>query len=302
MLFIYILHSIFVGWRVLGGLCEHTSISNWTHLDLCPIVDSTLSSYDSSSFQRYSQRLDNLESQMDQRLNDIVSHVGLDSPKLDHDLSQRAFGARIVTGLTSPTSLQAVAPTSFFSSILPFGSGSEVKTKANVHLPSVVLERSLLLGDCWLFDGGAGHITIQLPYPANLTAITIDYLPLSQLGPTFHLYAPRSVTVWGLVRLSKHLTLSSLPVGQLHRPASHFSRHKRLPSRVIKPNDIFVPLVTLEYDIHSGGREIAYISDLEIGSSYDIVVVEVTENWGGDSTCLYHIGVHGQVESVIART
>ncbi|KAF6757107.1 hypothetical protein DFP72DRAFT_809461 [Ephemerocybe angulata] len=222
---------------------------------------------------------------------------------LDHDLSQRALGARIVKGLSSISSPADQRFRSFFSFWSSTSTSSGTGPSGNVQHPAVTLEASLILGDCWRFEGSSGHIAIQLAYGANLTALSVHYIPRSRLGPFFHQNAPKSLTLWGLVRLSEHLTFPALQSTQLHRPISYFARDKQPPSRIVKPGDVFVPLATVHYDVHKDQEmAVAYIGDLEVESYiYDLVVVEVTENWGGDSTCLYHVGVHGQVEPTLLK-
>ncbi|EAU81114.2 hypothetical protein CC1G_09756 [Coprinopsis cinerea okayama7 len=58
---------------------------------------------------------------------------------------------------------------------------------------------------------------------------------------------------------------------------------------------VLVPLVHAHYNATSPqSRQIfAVTSPVAKVVRFDIVVVEVLDNWGGESTCLYHIGVHG---------
>ncbi|KAJ3526477.1 hypothetical protein NMY22_g10145 [Coprinellus aureogranulatus] len=256
-------------WKLLAAVCRHTPVGEWRRLgDLCPVADASVT----HSFEEYIK--DVVDQRVERRLQQYRTSQAVPGNILDQDLSQVVLGARIVIQLTSPTVPVNPSPSS-------------------VHLPVVVLESGMILGDCWMSVGKRGHIAIQLPRPANLTAISVHHFPMQHLPPAHRLQAPKTIVLWGLVRVTRHASLTR-PVRS--RNPLEFARQAKLPPGIAF-DDLFVPLANMTYDIGGPSKQVAYIRHEDDVRSllYDVVLVEVVENWGGDNICLYHVGIHGQI-------
>lgn len=211
---------------------------------------------------------------------------------LELDLSQRAFGATIITSLSSRTTLKQSA-TPLWSS-LPF-SMQRRPVEITSKIPAIVLESQLMLGDCWEFQGSQGHLAIRLPRPSKLTALSIHYFPFHELSPQGQLQAPRTIVLWGLVRSPKAELVSRFP--ESRQPSGAFLRRGHVLPDGIEPGDVFVPVANATFNVKLSLRK--QIVDFENAAHFlfDVIVVEVKDNWGGDSTCMYHVGVHGRTSS-----
>ncbi|TEB21621.1 hypothetical protein FA13DRAFT_1716720 [Coprinellus micaceus] len=266
--------STFGGWKFLMAICRHTSVNSWPRLkELCPVVDATAALQHPNFLEQYVNGI--VDKRIDWHVQQHRKVQEVNETILDQDLSQVVLGARVLIQLTSPTARH-----------------DPPSSASSVHLPVVVLEPSLILGDCWLSVRKHGHVAIQLPRPANLTSVVIHYFPLRHLPPADRLRAPRTLVLWGLLRDPMH---SSLPQPVRSRPPMEFARRNELPQG-IAPKDVFVPLANMTYDLTGQSKQVTYLGSSVFQSfCFDIVVVEVTDNWGDESTCLYHVGVHGQL-------
>lgn len=279
--------STFASWVVLIYGCQLSWINEWSlSNDLCPLVAR------SDAFPEVSGKLEKLVRSIveDQFSTSLASHNRQNTSSMDLDLSQRGLNAKILGRLSSMTATKDVPPTGGFFSF----SRRSPSPLPSASLPAVVLESHLILGDCWEFRGAHGHLAIHLPYRAHLTAFSVHYFPAHELSPHARLQVPRRLTLWGLV---KSPGANQEPLGSQQRPASHFLRRGGHVPETINPGDVFIPLSEAVYDAHSTEMKQSFSIPKTASRSYlfDVVVVEVTDNWGGNSTCLYHVGVHGQI-------
>lgn len=227
---------------------------------------------------------------VDRRLQEYTESLDGHAEILDLDLSQRAFGASIVTDLSTRTKVKPPStPIWSLGGLLSQRRPVEIATK----IPAIVLESQLMLGDCWEFQGRQGHLAIRLPQVSRLTALSVHYFPFHELSLQGQLQAPRTVVVWGLVPSPDVALISSFP--EPHRPPTAFLRPGRPLPVGIRPSDVFVRLVEVTFDVHSRRRRQTFNLDYAAHFRFEVVVFEVTDNWGGDSTCTYHVGLHGQV-------
>lgn len=218
-----------------------------------------------------SKRLDAVETKM----RDLDGFLGFDE-STTQDFSLHANGATIIPELTFPTQ----------------------QHPNTGPLPNAILEAIPLIGECWLFSGSRGHVAIQLSEPVDITSMSVNYVPFRQLLPQQRLRAPRSLILWGLIQgdLLVHFNASSS-----HRTPESFllGKSARVPKH-IDTRGYFIPLLWAEYDInHSDARQVFPIINIQSERApltpWTIVIIEVGSNWGADSTCLHHMGIHGPV-------
>lgn len=179
--------------------------------------------------------------------------------------------------------------------------------------PEAILDESTLPGSCWPMRGNSGRVTIRLPHPVKVTAVSIDHASSRLLDKDRMSSSPKKVNVYG------YLTC----------PAASHELGFDLKRRVL--------LTSLEYDAQQGGVQTFPISPTaaaapteagecganaaSIGNSDSPLVpgscrgpppsagatdpmggieVEVHDNWGNaEYTCLYRFRVHG--EAVISN-
>ena len=188
------------------------------------------------------------------------------------DFALIADGARVVRALTG-----IVTENGFFQDQqLPGNS------------PNATLIDDLHIGNCWSIAASKGQLGIRLSEHLHPTHITVDHIPVEIAADISR--APRTLILWGAVdgadnasRLGNmlHDTLPSLRGRSSPYETAHHT---------------FVPLAVFEYDIHSSSHIQTfpirpYIVDL--GVYFGVVVLEVTSNWGGSTTCLYRVRIHG---------
>jgi SUN domain-containing protein 1/2 len=70
--------------------------------------------------------------------------------------------------------------------------------RATTAPPEAILKPSLYPGSCWPMAGDKGQVTLRLPYPVKVKAVTLDHAPsLLFEDPTKRESAPKQVRVFG---------------------------------------------------------------------------------------------------------
>lgn len=144
-------------------------------------------------------------------------------------------------------------------------------------------------------SGRQGQVTIQLPYPVSVNAVTVDHVSKLLIGRMAgSSSAPKKIRVFGYPACSK---------GCKGKAFDERGRHE---------------LMAFEYDMNGRSMqtfEVAaevepecsettpvcsapgLLGDGPMGADSDApvvaVTVEVLENWGADYTCLYRLRIHG---------
>ncbi|KAI9059317.1 hypothetical protein FKP32DRAFT_1531019, partial [Trametes sanguinea] len=159
--------------------------------------------------------------------------------------------------------------------------------------PEVVLDDDIRPGHCWHFAGSRAQVAISLPEFIHPTHVTIDHIPRA-IAADIH-QAPRRMILWGVVDgianrrryQSKHDVI---------RANSTLSRdHPPLT----KDGYLFIELADFVYNI-THARNIQtfavrdYIRSPDINIDIGLLVLEVMDNWGSESTCLYRVRIHGE--------
>lgn len=190
-------------------------------------------------------------------------------------------GAMVFIAFTSPT----FTPDKPATSVL--------RTRPPQLLPSTILDDSIAIGRCWEFAGQHGHVGIGLTEKTHIRSISLNHAHASLMTSASVQKAPRVFALWGLYSGEFD---SVLPTES--RSASHFLLSKSFPPG-ISANAQFVLLVNSSYDTSSSStRQIfevpTFLRDT-IPVPTDIVILEISSNWGAPSTCVYSVGIHGEV-------
>lgn len=265
---------------------------------------------------------------MDARLNALEDRFGYQQHDGENiDVAIFSTGARIIPQLTGPFDPNNLlpkgnTPISLWYHNLPllswvFGTALE-PARAAVPQPSatsratremvtrlrIVLEDLLINGDCWQFDGHTGQVAIQFPHPVNITGMTVHYVHPRILVPTARKQAPRLLILWALLEGRNNTDSQINTSSRILQTSDVQSEHPRTAISFLNPaglqslpdtmsdSDIFLPIITAEYLLNDLRPVQMFPRTLPGDTLVQTVVIEVLSNWGADSTCLYHIGIH----------
>lgn len=157
--------------------------------------------------------------------------------------------------------------------------------------PNNVLTTNLDRDSCWFIPAACGQVAIRLPELIRLTHVTIDYLPPEH---TMAHHAPRCIVVWGLVDGTANKVLyqqllmyweASWKLGDGPPQAGPFT---------------FVPFTYFTYNINMMFPIQIFPSSVDIvslGITSGLFVVDVQSNWGGNTTGICHVCLHGKPSS-----
>lgn len=209
------------------------------------------------------------------------------SPNAVEDFASRSNGATVIGDLTSPV-----------SSSLLFG---VLKCK---HSAWSALEDG---GACWIFHGQSGQLAIAFSEIINISHVTVAHtlckLPswcmllvtqcvLVDLTDSVEM-APWKMILWGMVEGKENLA----KYNTLHQNATGVLLELFQSAPAITHNIVFIPLTSFDYNIHTAQHTQSFTmlpAVANAGMDFSVVVFKILENWGGLSTCLYHVGVHGR--------
>ncbi|KAH9831926.1 uncharacterized protein C8Q71DRAFT_714738 [Rhodofomes roseus] len=187
-----------------------------------------------------------------------------------HDFALRAAGGRIVPALTTGC-------TSMFH--------------WSCNGPSVAIDEDVRVGQCWDIRALPAQLGVVLPKIIQPSHVTVEHLPKeinSDIGT-----APRNMTLWGIVdgkaniALFEDLLRDDPGLEALGRRRPHIATDHR-----------YAPLLSFTYDV-DGEDAIQTFGISErfrtTQMSFAVFVLEVEDSWGGASTCLYRVRIHGTV-------
>lgn len=207
-------------------------------------------------------------------------------PKLvKRDFALRGAGASIISGLTSPS---LHLPHSVFGS----------KTH-DFNRPSIILEENVSVGDCWELQASNGWVAIRLSEEIYIDSMTIHYVDPGMLPPMMAAKAPHAVTLWALFDLKATRHISTATDVEWRSPKDFSVKPK--VTEAVPFDHVFLPIVRANFSLDTWpmpekqwfSAAAAHGSNAQVMRS-DVVVIEVTSNWGAASTCLHHIGIHGR--------
>ncbi|KAH7905834.1 hypothetical protein BJ138DRAFT_1017164 [Hygrophoropsis aurantiaca] len=199
------------------------------------------------------------------------------------DYALRRGGGEIVPELTAP---QPVDRELWSPSII-----SSRRSKVVRNGAEVVLDDDLHTDSCWRFEANSGQVGISLSERITITHVTVDHIA-KELTSTIEL-APRTLILWGVVDKDTLTMDSALKTAT--GKAAELLASTRGPA--ISAGFQFAPLAWITYDIHTSSHVQTFPVFDHIALSnltFSVVVVEVVNNWGASSTCLYRIRVHGK--------
>ncbi|EIW57907.1 uncharacterized protein TRAVEDRAFT_126646 [Trametes versicolor FP-101664 SS1] len=159
------------------------------------------------------------------------------------------------------------------------------------HPPELALKEDMHVGSCWQLPARRGQLGLRLSHMMYPTHVSVDHIPQEIAADVGE--APRLLHVWGAVDgdanqgLLRHTTDSLIASGRepplLVGPAITCGLH-------------FALLASAHYDIHGLTHVQTFDVQqwvIESGIDFGVVVFEVVDNWGANSTCLYRVRVHG---------
>lgn len=192
------------------------------------------------------------------------------------DFALHAHGGRIMEELTSPSAQASDLPDFWHTN----------------HPPEVALNEDVSIGMCWTLPGQSGQLGVVVVHLIYPTAFSLDHIP-SEIAADIG-KAPRVVVIWGVVdgQTNEQAMQQLLQTQRLPNPTPHGR-----PFPPISDQSRFVLLSSFEYDIHAMSRTQTFpvhptITALRM--CFGIFVVEIADNWGASSTCLYRVRIHGE--------
>ena len=172
--------------------------------------------------------------------------------------------------------------------------------------PEITLDGSIIPGACWPMNGSRGHVTIRLPYPVKVSAVTVDHASSLLLDTSTDVSsAPKKIRVIGYppctedcrglgFDLSKGLVLATIDYDKEGRHIQTFETNgadgtpvgECIESKEIQGSCSAPPeFVVMTPSVSERTGEVSGIK------------FEVLSNWGvHDYTCLYRLRVHGQAK------
>ncbi|KAI6018424.1 hypothetical protein EDC04DRAFT_2576245 [Pisolithus marmoratus] len=160
----------------------------------------------------------------------------------------------------------------------------------SVHAP---LEDDLQEGACWHLPDWLRQIAVAFRDVVCVTHVMVDHIPAGLINVTD--IAPRKLLLWGMVdgedNLAKYHSLRNSATGTL---CELLTAH-RAPA--LSRGMPFLPLVSFDYNIHATNHtQVFLILDpvTATGMDFSMVVLEILDNWGGEMTCLYRVGIYGE--------
>ena len=203
---------------------------------------------------------------------------------LEPDFALRGAGASIIGDLTSP-SLRL--PRSYFHAQNP-----------DFNHPSIILEEATNVGDCWEFEGSKGWVGVRLSEKVDINAMTVHYVNPTILPSNMATKAPHTMTLWALSD-TKAAENFSTTANINWRSPKQFATKFKIPEMI--PTDyVFLPIIHANFSLDAWpmptNQRFSVGAHDTKGQTVrsDMVVIEVTSNWGTGSTCLHHIAIHGQ--------
>ncbi|KAI9057618.1 hypothetical protein FKP32DRAFT_1583353, partial [Trametes sanguinea] len=156
--------------------------------------------------------------------------------------------------------------------------------------PEVVLEDDTRPGHCWHLSGSRAQIGISLPEFIHPTYVSIDHIPrpiAADIGQ-----APRRMVLWGIVDGWENRERYAKRMHALRANSTLERDHPPLT----KDDYVFVELADFIYNI-SLPRAVQTFPVREevrqLGIDIGVVVLEIMDNWGSESTCVYQVRIHG---------
>ncbi|TFK79279.1 hypothetical protein K466DRAFT_473880, partial [Polyporus arcularius HHB13444] len=209
--------------------------------------------------------------------------TALRDPVGRRDFALLQDGAVVVSKLTYP----APSPPSSKRSKPIVGSSFGHRERS---APEAALRDDLRVGECWLVRSSSAQLGVGLQSFVAPTHITIDHIPLEIAADIGE--APRTMFLWGLVEGAGNLAIYR----NLTERGEVLSAIVDRQGPLHRDNSPYVLLASFDYNIyapfHIQTFSISSVA-IEEGMYFGVVVLEILENWGAETTCLYRIRIHG---------
>ncbi|KAK0430342.1 hypothetical protein EV421DRAFT_1913008 [Armillaria borealis] len=208
------------------------------------------------------------------------------APQQDHALLSN--GAKVIAELTSVTYMLDRLPLSSKIKLSMFGTDPCL---AHIASPKVVFRENEEC--CWSFKGNHGHVSIKLSdriHPTHFVAHGPP--PLLPLSDDACKQFPCHIVLWGRIK-ENHTRSGNYAQSDLTLANRFHSSSRRIPQSLSMAQ--FLKLATYEYpfDDPSSIQDVS----LSLNVSIDALTIEVTDNWGGDVTCLHRMGILGVIST-----
>lgn len=154
--------------------------------------------------------------------------------------------------------------------------------------PDDVLDEDFGSPHCCFFPGDRGQIAVRLSKLVRPTHVAINYTPPTH---TMVHHAPQHVVLWGLVDGAANKALFN--------SLSQFrAEHRSLGDGPAQSGRfVFLPFANFTFDIHASFSVQTFPIHSEIvfaKMSSGLYIVEVRSNWGGNSSGICRIHLHGE--------
>ncbi|KAF9440919.1 hypothetical protein P691DRAFT_685919 [Macrolepiota fuliginosa MF-IS2] len=73
--------------------------------------------------------------------------------------------------------------------------------------PSAILDDSTVIGHCWPFESGTGHVGVRLTEKVHISSLSLNHADPSLLSFASAQKAPRRFVLWGLYPLQADTVL-----------------------------------------------------------------------------------------------
>lgn len=193
-------------------------------------------------------------------------------------------GARVLIELTSPT-----RGTKNNNWLRESPNGARVYPVP----PYVVSDVHMDVGSCWEIEGSAGLLAIILSEPIHISSLRYNNIDPRLVLTASLTKTPRTIALWGLLPNS---SITPPAVIKIRHP-EHFSSKSMFIPKSAKMKGDFVLLLSTHYDPRGATTDQLFRVPSDhwtAGIMFQVVIVEVLENWGGQTTCLYRLQIHGQ--------
>lgn len=262
-------------------ICERYPVALACHPNACLVLPPLLAASLSTLRTRSLVSRSLISSMVKQALDEQASS----QMPLLRNFALHAGGANVIPDLTTST-LGLPAPSIFYRTLTSF-TGLDCMD-GHVNLPYVALEDTFHVGDCWEYNGAHGYLGVHLPEPVIISNFSIDHVAPRLLSAPARKRSPKDVVLWGLV--TDPSSLETLHRSETRSPFI-FSTTGKLPSYIKPGMDRFVKLATIHYNPSSASLRQYQPSAIDI--PVQTVIIEILSNYGGPTTCLYYVGIHG---------
>ncbi|KAJ3898752.1 hypothetical protein F5879DRAFT_994467 [Lentinula edodes] len=223
--------------------------------------------------------------QSDEDLDVTNQRVSVDPmyPSLDFGLADS--GAKALLALTSPT--EGIGSLSYMARLVAVIRGYDT-TQMHINPPRVVLEEQLSMSNCWKFAGSRGHIAIAMSETIIWTHFAIhfpDYLGITEAKLR---QAPKIIVMRALV-LTENVEAEARSL--LTNWEEFVTVRTLLDSSIFNSSCAFMEVARFIYKPSEGSHQ---IFPTQIPTRTSVVLVEILDNCGDQSTCLHRVSFHSE--------